>query len=256
MNPILSGFIIAVPIVILTILVCKAIKLPEGWTNIISFCSAFLFPYFFGEQIMSFIGLNDGEIRLTEMVKPVKVYSKLEVSDFKLTKLEISKKKESKYEENKYTYMIGYTIKIKNVGDPIIAIDDPNGTANVGFGEHLILRKLDGVDGKEDYTNFGGGGSTDLLDLNGNEINYSTTNPIKTNETFTCISKIEIDKDDLNTLFSRKYEAYLYIHLYGTTKDKYKEPNGYGFIIKQDEYKIDLTNFLFENSDLIKSILK
>jgi hypothetical protein len=200
-------------------------------------------------------GWITNEIKLTEMVKPTKVYSKLEVSDFKLTKLEVFKKDRwGNKKEN--TFMIGYTIKIKNVGDPIITIDDPNGTNPVDFFEELVLRKLDDVEGKEDYLNFGDIERSDLFDLNGNKIEYSTTNPIKTNDSFLCSGKILIDKDDLNTLISRKYEPYLYIRFSGTTKDKYEEPNGYGFIIKQDDYKINLTDFLSSNSELIKSILK
>jgi len=113
MNYIISSIILGVIIYIVTYLICRVSKLPERWSNFISLLLCFVVPYFFGQQIMSTIGLTDSEIRLTEMVKPVKVYSKLEVSDFKLTKLEIFKKKDSEYEENKYTYTIGYIIKKK-----------------------------------------------------------------------------------------------------------------------------------------------
>lgn len=255
MNEFLSSIILGVIIYVISFTLCRVSKLPEGWSNIISLVLCFFVPLFYGQQIKSSIGLSDSEIRLTEMVKPTKVYSKLEVSDFKLTKFEIFKKDRwGQTKEN--TFMIGYTITIKNIGDPIITIDDPNGKNPVSFYEDLVLRKLDDVEGKEDYINFGDVESSDLFDLNGNKIEYSTTNPINTNDTFICKGKILIDKDNLNTLFSRKYEPSLYIRFSGTTKDKYEEPNGYGFIIKQDDYKIDLTNFLSQNSDLIKSILK
>lgn len=255
MNDILSGVILGVIIYVVSYSICRVSKLPEGWSNIISLGLCFFVPLFYGQQIKSSIGLSDSEIRLTEMVKPTKVYSKLEVSDFKLTKFEVFKKDRWGQKKDN-TYMIGYTIKIKNVGDPIITIDDPNGTNPVDFFEDLVLRKLDDVEGKEDYINFGDVERSDLFDLNGNKIEYSTTNPIKTNDSFLCSGKILIDKDNLNTLISRKYEPYLYIRFSGTTKDKYEEPNGYGFIIKQDDYKIDLTKFLSENLVLIKSILK
>jgi hypothetical protein len=232
----------------------RVVKLPEGLSVVVGLVLCSLVPFVWGEQIKSSVGLSD-EIRLTEMVKPTKVYSKLEVSDFKLTKFEVFKK-DSWGQKKENTFMIGYTVKIKNVGDPIITIDDPNGTNPVGFFEDLVLRKLDDIEGKEDYINFGDVERSDLFDLNGNKIEYSTTNPIKTNDTFVCEGKILVDKENLNTLFSRKYEPSLYIRFSGTTKDKYEEPNGYGFIIKQDDYKIDLTNFLSENSDLIKSFLK
>jgi hypothetical protein len=206
------------------------------------------------------LGLTDSEIVLTEMVKPIKVYNKLEVSNFKLIKIGLSKKDKSLiingYDFNKKEFFIEYSVDIKNIGDPIITIDDPNGQLPIGFDEELILRNLDGIEGKEEYLNFGDIKNGTLFDKSGTIIEYSTIKPINTNDSFLCLGKIVLSLENIDNLLSRKYDSYLYISFTGTTKEKYNEPNnGMGFIIKQDNYKIDLSSFISSNSDLIKKYI-
>lgn len=250
MNLIYSSIILGGIIYIISYSICKLIKLPDSGSKFISLVLTFVIPFYFGEKIKSSIGLTDSEITITEMVKPVKVYDDLEVSDLKLNKIYSSV---DKIMGNKI-YIIEYSVNIKNNGEPIITIDDPNGNQPVGFNEDLVLRNLDGVEGKDEYLNFTDIENSELLGGTGEKLVYSTINPIKTNDSFTCIGKIVLDKEDLNNLVSRKYDSYLYIRFGGTTKEKYNEPNGYGFVIKQDEYKIDLTSFLSSNSSLLNNL--
>ena len=152
--------------------------------------------------------------------------------------------------------MIEYSVNIVNKGEPIITIDDPNGDLPINFDEDLVLKKMDGIEGKENYINYGEVENSELFNTNGEKIIYSTNNPIKTNDEFICVGKIVLNKEGFKWLSTRQYESYLYIRFGGTTKEKYSEPNGYGFIIEQDNYAINLSDFVSKNSKEIKQKIK
>lgn len=206
--------------------------------------------FLWGNKIKAAVGLEDDEIVLTENIRPMKVYDKMEVSGFKLDSISTG---ESILGAK--TYIIGYSVTIKNNGDPIITIDDPSGNRPVEFNEDLVLRNLDGVEGKDDYTNFGEHENSALYDNAGKKIEFSAQNPIKTNDSFLCKGRLALEKEDIKNLVSRKHEAYLYLNFTGTTNDKYTEPNGFGFIIKQKEYKVDLSKFIAKYPEIIKDAL-
>ena len=62
---------------------------------------------------------------------------------------------------------------------------------------------------EKEITNYGYGvedGGSELFTINGEKIEYSTINPIKTNEEFICVGKIGLDKNGFNELTTREYE--------------------------------------------------
>lgn len=183
------------------------------------------------------------EIRLTELVKPVKMYDDLEVSDFQFNKIYPSNDNIS---GNK-TYVIEYSVNIKNNGEPLITIDDPDGKLPLTFNEELIFREIDGIEGKEEYGNFGDILKSDLLTKSGEKIIYSTNSPINTNDEFKCIGKIVMNEDTFNDFLNRDYKSFLYISFGGTTKEMYSDSNGFGFVIKQDDFEVNLSDFLKNN---------
>ena len=194
------------------------------------------------------------------MIKPVNLYEDLEVFNLGFDKI-YKRVKITSYgpyipKSENVDYVIEYTCDIKNNGEEIIAIDDPNGTSPINFNESLIFRDIDGVEGKEEYVNFGDVESSDIYSYITNEkIIFSTRNPINPNTQFKCVGKIILPSDFFeNFSKNRKYKSDLYIRFGGTTREKYKEPNGYGFIIKEKNYSKNLSDFINRNLNDIETI--
>ena len=252
----LLGFVLSL---ILFFFIKKVMKLDRGPSSVITFILIVPILFFYTKDIKMLIGFSDSEIRVTDGFKPVKVYNKLKVSNFTFKQIYIEKEVTNygygmKNETEKY--VIEYSVNIVNKGEPIVTIDDPSGNLPIGFHEDLVLKNMDGIDGKEDLINFGEVERSKLFTNNGEKIEYSTKNPINTNDEFICVGKILLDKEEFNELTTREYESYLYIRFGGTTKEKYSEPNGYGFIIKQDNYRVDLSDFISNNSKDLKYVIK
>ncbi len=221
----------------------------------------FVIWFFGGEKISILSGEKNEEIILTEMVKPVPLYTDMEISGFQLNKFYkriTTEKKDFGPSEKEINYVLEYSCFIENKGDPIITIDDPNGKSPISFDEELIFREIDGVDGKEEYINFGDTESSELFQIpieNDKKVEFSTLNPIGTNTKFQCNGKIILPKDFMENFPSnRTYKSKLYISFKGTTKDKYKEPNGWGFVIKEKHYDIFIDNFINKNRNTIEIV--
>ena len=253
----LLGFVLSL---ILFFFLKKVMKLDRGPSSVITFILIVPILFFYTKDIKMLIGFSDSEIRVTDGFKPVKVYNKLKISNFTFKQIYIEKEITNYgygIKNEKEKYVIEYSVNIVNKGEPIVTIDDPSGNLPIGFNEDLVLKKMDGIDGKENFINFGvEDGGSELFTINGEKIEYSTKNPINTNDEFICVGKILLDKEEFNELTTREYESYLYIRFGGTTKEKYSEPNGYGFIIKQDNYRVDLSDFISNNSKDLKYVIK
>lgn len=243
----IASFILGAVLALVFTLVFRLLNFGEK-SGSIALGLTILVSFLWGNKIKAFLGLADAEIVLTEDVRPMKVYEKIEASGFVLDSISTSENFLGK------TYIIEYAVTLKNIGDPIVPINDMNGKFPINFNEELVLRNLDGIEGKDEYINFAEHKYSKLFDKSGAEIVFSAQNPIKTNDVFLCKGKLELEKEDLKSLISRKHEAFLYLSFDGTTSEKYKESDSFGFIIKQEDYKVDLSKFLSEHPEITKDL--